>query len=348
MSLSRRGLLTGLAAGTGVLCASNAEGGGSARFAGHPGRFGLLHDTTLCVGCRSCEFACALVNERPTPKAAVDDKAVFAATRRTSHDTYTVVNRYRTSQGEIYRKHQCMHCNEPCCATVCLVRAFEKTPEGPVLYHPELCMGCRYCVTACPYYALAYDYQDPLAPEVRRCTMCYPRIKQGKQPGCAQACPTGAIRFGRREELVELAHERIRGNPGRYVPQLLGEREFGGTSWLVLAGVDFAELGLAAVAQAPDTPLPELATSYLSVVPLVITLYPGLLMGLHAFAKRRDEVAKSEQQAAVAEALAHADEATQKKLAEATAKANKERDDAVAQAVKKALAAAAPSKEQSP
>jgi Fe-S-cluster-containing dehydrogenase component len=289
-----------------------------------------------------------MVNQLPKPALDVGDAKAFDKKRRTSPEAYTVVNRYEAKGKTVFRKQQCMHCNEPCCATVCLVRAFEKTPEGPVLYHPELCMGCRYCVMACPYYALTYDYDNPLTPEVRRCTMCYPRIKEGKNPGCSEACPTGAILFGKRDELLGIARERLRKEPDRYVPQILGEEEFGGTSWLLLAGVDFADLGLAALADAPQTPLPEIGTSYLSVVPLVITLYPGLLMGMRSFAERKDKLAREEKQQALSDAQSRAEAETRDKLAETAKKAERDKQSAITQAVKKALADAAKEKEKTP
>ena len=192
MSISRRGFIKGAAIGT--LFAGTARASGGKHFAGYPGRFGLLHDTNLCVGCRSCEKACKEVNDLPVPEKAFDDKSVFEKRRGVTDKAFTVVNRYREADGQskaIYRKHQCMHCNEPSCAAVCFVRAFTKTPEGPVVYDPDVCVGCRYCMMACPYYATGYEYDDALTPRVRRCTMCYPRIKEGKTPGCADGCPTG-------------------------------------------------------------------------------------------------------------------------------------------------------------
>ena len=130
----------------------------------------------------------------PLPEfPALSDQSVFDARRGVSDRLYTVVNRYRPASAErpaVYRKHQCMHCNEPCCASVCFVRAFTKTPEGPVLYDPDLCVGCRYCVFACPYYALAYEYSEPVRPRVVRCTMCYSRIVLGQEPGDRPACLT--------------------------------------------------------------------------------------------------------------------------------------------------------------
>ncbi len=339
MSVSRRGFLGGLLGGAGALAAGNvSEAATVEKFEGWPGRYGLLHDTTLCVGCRTCEHACNEVNDHPAPAEPIGDMSVMETHRRVQPDHFTVVNRYHEATEDrppVYRKHQCMHCNEPCCASVCLVHAFDKTPEGPLLYHPELCMGCRYCVMACPYYALSYEYDEAFTPRVMRCTMCYPRIKEGKNPGCADACPTGAILFGEREELLKVARERIEKFPDRYINHVFGEHEFGGTSWMILAGVPFASLDLHE--GVTHESLPAIGSSYLSVVPLVITIYPGLLAAMYAFSKRKDEVARKELQEAVHEAMARADDATKEKLAKAAEKANKDKERAVDAAVKKAV-----------
>ncbi len=315
MTISRRGFIGGLAAGT--LAAGSAHAAATKRFKGYPGRLGLLHDTTLCVGCRSCEMACQEVNHLPLDQAPIGDQKIFDTSRGVSDKLYTVVNRYRPASGQgtggpraaaggvaalssgppgpepaVFRKHQCMHCNEPCCASVCFVKAFTKTPEGPVLYDPEVCVGCRYCVFACPYYALSYEYGDPLTPRVVRCTMCYPRIKEGKIPACTEACPTGAIRFGKREELLQLARERMRKYPGRYHPEIFGENEYGGTSWLTLLALPPQHMGLPE--DLPYEPLPNLTTGFLSLAPLVAAIFPGLLAGFNAFTRRREKIAREE------------------------------------------------------
>ena len=338
MSVSRRGFLTGLATGAGVLTAASAKASGIKQFEGYEGRFGLLHDTTLCVGCRSCEQACDEVNGHPPPEKPIDDKSVFDEFRRVTPTQFTVVNRYKAAEGReppVYRKQQCMHCNEPCCASVCLVHAFTKTPEGPVLYNPDVCLGCRYCVMACPYNALSYEYDHALDPKVMRCTMCYPRIKEGKHPGCADACPTGAILYGERKDLIEIARERIAKHPDRYIDHVFGEHEFAGTSWLVLAGVPFKDLGLHE--GVTHESLPSIGTAYLSVVPLVVTIYPGLLMAFYAFSRRKDRLAHEDLDEAVRVAIASADEDTKKKLKEAADKAGKDKEKAINTAVKKAL-----------
>ncbi len=338
MSVSRRGFLTGLATGAGVLSAGTANAAGAKHFDGYEGRMGLLHDTTLCVGCRSCEEACKEVNGHPPIETPINDKTVFDEHRRVTPDGFTVVNRHRKGNGRtppVYRKHQCMHCNEPCCASVCLVHAFEKTPEGPLLYDPDVCLGCRYCVMACPYHALSYEYDHPFDPKVMRCTMCYPRIKEGKQPGCAEACPTGAIVYGKRKDLIEVAEERIRKSPDRYIDHVFGQHEFGGTSWLILSGVPFAELGLHE--GVTHESLPSIGTSYLSVVPLVVTIYPGLLMAFYAFSKRKDKLAQQDLDQAVRAAIEKADDETKQKLKQASEKASKDKEKAINAAVKKAL-----------
>ena len=338
MSVSRRGFLTGLATGAGMLTAHKANAAGVQQFTGYQGRFGLLHDTTLCVGCRSCEKACKEVNGHPPPDRPIDDKTVFDRHRRITPTEFTVVNRYKPAEGRtppVYRKHQCMHCNEPCCASVCLVHAFEKTPEGPVLYDPDVCLGCRYCVMACPYHALSYEYDSAFDPKVMRCTMCYPRIKEGKNPGCADACPTGAILFGERDKLITVAKERIRKSPDRYIDHVFGEHEFGGTSWLTLAGVPFKSLELHE--GVTHESLSSIGTSYLSVVPLVVTIYSGLLMAFYAFSKRKDKLAQQELEEAVRLALEKADEDTKEKLKQAADKSAKDKEKAINAAVKKAL-----------
>ncbi|OGQ80738.1 MAG: hypothetical protein A2289_02845 [Deltaproteobacteria bacterium RIFOXYA12_FULL_58_15] len=340
MSVSRRKFLQGMAAGGAtVLTAGAAKASSIKHFDGHPGRFGLLHDTTLCVGCRSCEKACGEVNADSLKQVAAvtvgDKPKVDDKKRRVTPDSLTVVNAYAVGDKVVYRKHQCMHCNEPCCASVCLVHAFEKTPEGPVLYDPDMCMGCRYCVTACPYYALSYEYDDPVTPRVMRCTMCLPRIREGKNPGCADACPTGAITFGKREDLIEVARARLKKSPDDYVDHIFGEHEFGGTSWLTLAGTSFPNVGLAD--GYTHTSLPEIGTGFLSVVPLVITIYPGLLAGFYAFSKRAERIGEEKAKAAVVETLMQADEETKAKLAAAAKRATKDKEQAIAAAVKKAL-----------
>ena len=265
---------------------------------------GMLTDLSLCIGCRKCEWACRRANglapEEGEPIQDYEDKSVFEHRRRTDSRNYTVVDRPGPEGSEgnpIYVKKQCMHCNEPACASACLVAAFRKTPEGPVLYNEDVCIGCRYCMIACPFYVPAYSYDDPFTPAVIKCTMCFQRITtEDAIPACAEICPEGAITFARRSELIGLAHEKIRSAPDKYVDHVYGEYEVGGTSWLYISPRPFEELGFPT--DLDDTPRPALTKTFLSAVPMVLIGWPALLMGAHAFTKRReelDEIEKSKQ-----------------------------------------------------
>ena len=144
---------------------------------------------------------------------------------------FTVVNRAEKEPGvERFAKKQCMHCLAPACASACPVRAMDKLPSGPVVYDASKCMGCRYCMIACPFDIPKYEYGSN-APRVRKCSFCAERQAKGLKPACTEACPSGALTFGKRAELLEVAKTRIYTNTGRYLHEVFGEREAGGTSW---------------------------------------------------------------------------------------------------------------------
>jgi Fe-S-cluster-containing dehydrogenase component len=283
MKITRRGFfkIAGATAGAGLLVTEGAR----AEALGEDGP-GVLVDTTLCVGCRACEAACSEVNHLPPPP---EDDKVLEHRRDTSQTAFTVVNRTEKSPGvPRYAKKQCMHCISPACASACPVRAMDKLPTGPVVYDPSKCMGCRYCMVACPFDIPKYEYESA-APRVRKCTFCAARQAKGLKPACTEVCPSGALTFGRREALLETAKERIYRNPDRYVHHIYGEREAGGTSWLYLADVRFEQLALKG--GVPEKSYPELVSGALGAPPFVMTLWPPLLMGLYAFSQRREEVA---------------------------------------------------------
>ncbi len=288
-AISRRGFLraAGVVGGAAVL--GGLFGVKPARaaedFRGYPDRYGVLTDMTMCIGCRMCEMACAKAHNLPTPAAGQD---IFATLRRPHSGAFTVVNRYENpaTGSPVYRKVQCMHCNEPACASACLVGALKKTPQGPVIYNEEVCIGCRYCMIACPFSNLAYDYDSAFTPAVRKCIMCHDRLLRGEGPACAAACPPKATIFGKRSELLQIAHERIRQSPDKYVPHVYGEEEAGGTGWLYLSAMPFDKLGLPA--SLGRTPYPELTRDFLLAVPLVLMMWPGALAGLNAVIRHKE------------------------------------------------------------
>ena len=149
-----------------------------------------------------------------------------------------------------------MHCQDPACVSACVVGALTKQDNGAVIYDASKCMGCRYCMVACPFQIPDYDYHDPIMPQVRKSTFCYDRLsRQGKIPACAAICPVEAIYFGRRRQVLEVAQERIKNYPGRYIKKIYGEYEVGGTTWLYISGEPFEMLGFLRL---PSRPMPHL------------------------------------------------------------------------------------------
>jgi len=341
----KRRKFIGMLAGAGAtLAASSAGAGGTHHFEGYPESFGVLFDSTKCIGCRKCEAACNKVNELPAQPVPFDDLTVMDARRRTHHDTFTVVNKYAVGDKPVYRKQQCNHCLEPACASACFVGAFKKDKTGAVSYDASKCVGCRYCMIACPFEIPTYEYHDPVTPRVRKCTMCRPRIEEGKLPGCVQDCPKGALVFGRRADLLSIARERIRKHPDMYIDHIYGEREMGGTSWLYISGVPFEQIGLRE--DLGVTPAPEFTSGPLGVVPAVVGLWPVFLTGAYALSKRKDKIAEEEQHHAVAEAVAEAEAEGAKKLKAAMDKAERDKQAAIDREVKKALKEAEEARKQ--
>jgi formate dehydrogenase iron-sulfur subunit len=239
---------------------------------------GILYDSTRCAGCQTCETSCAEANGLPAPTETISAEQV----RKTDESHRTVVNAFASAKGEVYLKKQCMHCNEPACAAACLTQAMHKTKEGPVIWRGEKCMGCRYCMVSCPFDSPKFEYHSA-NPKIEKCTMCYPRLQEGKVPACVENCPAEALTFGTRKELIKEARKRINDNPELYIDNIYGEHEAGGTGFLYLAGVPFDQLGLKTTLQ--NKSYPELTKGFLYSVPAVFVLWPAMLLGLREATK---------------------------------------------------------------
>jgi len=240
----------------------------------------ILYDATTCVNCKQCEAACADAH-----RLEYND-SIMAETTASSHKL-TVVQ----ARGETYMRRLCMHCEEPTCASVCPVAALRKTPEGPVIYDEPRCMGCRYCMVACPFGVPKYEWNKVL-PGVRKCDMCVERLSKGQATACADICPTGATKFGERDALIAEAQQRIRDNPKQYISHVYGLTEVGGTSVLLLSGVPFEEFGYRT--DLPKEPLPLLTYRVLSRLPDIVVLGGVALGGIAWITHRREEVAAAE------------------------------------------------------
>lgn len=246
----------------------------------------ILYDATQCVGCLECEAACAKQNGLPY------DEEV-AKVKKTSDTKYTYVA-VKTNDGEEkYMRNLCMHCVDPTCVSVCPVKALTKTAQGPVVYDASKCMGCRYCMMACPFQVPKYEWSKAI-PTIKKCIMCSDRVAAGKQTACAEACPTGSTLFGDRDLLLVEARKRIDQNPLQYVNHIYGEKEAGGTGVLMLSSVRFSEFGLPA--NLGTESLPSITGGVLSHVPDVVTLGSAVLGGIYWITHRREIVAKSEQE----------------------------------------------------
>jgi len=254
MKSNRRGFLKQIAGIGSLTLFGKGSKAHASRLQVSADQFGVLVDTTRCVGCRTCEKACNEINEdlpRKTSKF-FKDESVLEERRRMDFSSYTVVNRYEnhSDQGKpVFAKFQCMHCLYPACVSACIVGAFTRDASGAVIYDPWKCIGCRYCMAACPFQVPAYEFSNVLTPQVRKCTFCFEtRISEGGVPACVQSCPMEAMTFGKRGDLIKQARERIKKYPDRYIPDIYGEKEVGGTAWLYLSSlpfdkIDFPKLG---------------------------------------------------------------------------------------------------------
>ena len=209
-------------------------------------RMGVLVDTTECIGCRNCEWACKTAHNMPAGDLEkYEDKSVFKEARRPDESALTLINQYENTKrinSPVYVKVQCMHCDHPACVSACIVGAFSKQANGTVVWDTEKCIGCRYCMVACPFQIPAFEYEKALQPDINKCDFCIERTKENKLPACVDICPVEAIVYGHRSELLKIARERIEKNPDKYINYIYGENEVGGTSWLYLAGQDFKKL----------------------------------------------------------------------------------------------------------
>ncbi len=210
---------------------------------------GVLVDLPNCIGCRQCEAACRAANGfGELTDQDLRDKSIFIDYRRPGPHMYTTVNRFPGPDGgeqrPVYVKTNCFHCNDPACVSACLVGAFSKKSNGAVLYDAWKCMGCRYCNAACPFQIPAYEYDNAFTPQVRKCTLCQNEgnPNRGGIPACVQNCPKECLAYGKRSDLLELAHDQINRHPDTYIDHVYGEHEVGGTSWLYLSSVPFEEL----------------------------------------------------------------------------------------------------------
>jgi formate dehydrogenase iron-sulfur subunit len=242
----------------------------------------FLFDATRCIDCRACMVACSVENKIDMDKTRIWVAGVGLIGEFPDLERASMV-------------YHCMHCNEPDCLSACPVGAYSQRLDGPVLYNPTKCIGCRYCMNACPFGVPHFDFDKGLVEGafIDKCTMCPQRIDIGLEPACVATCPTDALVFGERAGLVADAHARILAHPGRYVDHVYGEFENGGTSYLILSHVPFAELGLPPLTEKPVKDVSEAVMDV--TIPFALgwgTVLTGTAVAVHLVNKRKEALAR--------------------------------------------------------
>ncbi|HZR50003.1 MAG TPA: 4Fe-4S dicluster domain-containing protein [Streptosporangiaceae bacterium] len=180
----------------------------------HPPRVGFFTDTSVCIGCKACEVACKTWNEVPEDGLVLSgmsyDNTVGLGASTWRHVAFIEqpVSVADSVDGVrwLMASDVCKHCTESACLDVCPTGALFRTEFGTVVVQDDVCNGCGYCVTACPFGVIARREQDGGA---HKCTLCYDRLSTGMEPACAKACPTDSIQFGPLDELRERARLRV-------------------------------------------------------------------------------------------------------------------------------------------
>jgi formate dehydrogenase iron-sulfur subunit len=245
--------------------------------------YGILYDANACIGCRNCEVGCKGRRELSTEFEPELDA-----------DNWTIIKLYQDDENQgIYSfiKRNCMHCVDPACVSACPVGAMKKTDNGPVIYDETICIGCRYCMAACPFDVPKYEWEK-VFPRIQKCDMCAERIAEGKEPACVEACSIGALTFGKRSDLLAEAHERIESDPTKYVDKVYGENEVGGTSVLIISKVSHVKLGLPTLT---SSSLPSLTWPWMKAVPGVAVVVASLMTFLYWLTGRKVKVAVQEE-----------------------------------------------------
>jgi formate dehydrogenase iron-sulfur subunit len=253
----------------------------------------MLFDASKCSACRGCQVACKQWND--LPGEVTKNTGSYQNPKQLSADTWLVMEFHEVETADGlkwgFRRKACMHCVEPACVSACPVGALKKTKEGPVVYNEDRCIGCRYCMLACPFDVPTFTWDKGLLEGalIRKCKFCVDRLGSGLEPACAKTCPAGALVFGERDELLAEAHARIDAEPTKYVGRVYGEEEVGGTSILYISHVPFEDLGLPSLGNEPVQKRSEQIME--TATPAVALGVLFGLGGLYWVVKRRNQMA---------------------------------------------------------
>ncbi|MDI9569944.1 MAG: 4Fe-4S dicluster domain-containing protein [Pseudomonadota bacterium] len=186
-----------------------------------------LIDTTKCTACRGCQVACKQWNEMPGLRTK--NWGSYQNPPDLQWNTWTLIRfqEYTDEKGGfkwLFRKDGCMHCTDAACVKVCPSGALHYAEYGTVGLNPSLCIGCKECISACPFDIPRYNRETD---RIYKCDLCYDRLRNDESPACVKSCPTGALTFGRKDDMIKKAYARVKelgGNANVY-----GDKFVGGT-----------------------------------------------------------------------------------------------------------------------
>jgi formate dehydrogenase iron-sulfur subunit len=271
-----------------------------------------LIDIANCIGCRACQVACKQWNEKDGEQTEMEADLGFQNPATLSAKTYTLIAFHEMENAQqpggvasAFVMQRCLHCLEPACVSACPTTALQRQSDGPVRYDADECIGCRYCMLACPWDVPTADW-NTRAPRISKCTHCNDRCDQPlpvarnggnlseaekktfsdtmQVPACVKACPADALRYGTRDEMLALAHQRIADRPDKYVNHVYGEKELGGTTVLYLSRVPFEKLGFPTYG---EKPFPDFTSKALGAVPPAVITVGAVLGAAYAFFRKR-------------------------------------------------------------
>lgn len=304
-------------------------------------RRGYLVDAVRCIGCRACQVACKQWNQKEAEDTTFfggfKEGTVYKNPPDLSAKTYTVItfNEALNENGELKRmvmaKMACLHCMDAACVSACPVGALHYSAEGEVNYYKDACIGCRYCMIACPFSVPMFEWEKAL-PFIEKCTLCIDRIdktlsnddtidymesrsdtRDMRTPACVKSCPTGSLVYGTRRELLEEAKRRFEQNPGLYYvdpkfgylfggdpeAELGGENPVegntkaavGGTAIMYMSDIPFGEIGLN---DKVDTrSMPQRTSTQMSLVLPIGGAMAGLCTIIYLITRRKNKVSDS-------------------------------------------------------
>lgn len=255
--------------------------------------YGLLIDETRCTGCRGCQIACKQWNGLGA--MTTHNAGSYTNPPSLNADTRLLID-YKEVEvnGELkwsFLNRRCMHCEEPACASACPVGALKKHSDGPVLWNEDRCIGCRYCMVACPFGVPTFTWDAGLGQgtKIRKCDLCVDRISNGLEPACVKACPSGTLSFGDRDEMIDVAQDKLAKHPEKYYSDqgIYGLNEGGGTTVLYISHVPFQEMGLPKLG---DQPAGHVSETIMKSTPFVAVGWASILAGTWWIMRRRNEM----------------------------------------------------------